>query len=73
MSTGNPLTSGLFFYKKILSVPPFYLAADCELPKESKPKRELVTLTAVVAVPHYKSVHNRKVNEKVKQIVPQFE
>jgi len=55
------------------AAPPFYLAADCELPNKSKLEWELVTLTTIIAVPHYKTVHNRKVNEEVKQTVPPFE
>jgi len=47
--------------------------ANCELSNENKPERQLVTLTTIVAVPHYKTVHNRKVNEKVKQAVAPFE
>ena len=55
------------------SASPFYLAADCELPNDSKPERQLVTLTTIVAVPCYKTVHICKVKEKVKQVVPPFE
>jgi len=71
-SSGTPLTPG-FFCEKLWSAPPFYIAADCEPPNESKPERQLVTLTTIVAVLHYKTVHNGKVKEKVKQAVPPFE
>jgi len=63
----------VFFVRNSGVPPPFYLTADGELPNESKPERELVTVTTVVAVPLYKTVHNRKVNEKVKQTVSLFE
>jgi len=54
-SSGNQLMPGLFFFcEKIWSAPPFYLSADCELPTDSKPERELVTLNTVVGVPIYK-------------------
>jgi hypothetical protein len=69
----TPTEVWLVFCEKILSAPPFYLSADCELPNERKPEREVVTLTTVVAVPHYKTIHNRMVSEKVKQTVSPFE
>jgi hypothetical protein len=64
--------TGLFFViKSDLAV--LFISRPTELPNESKPERELVTLTTIVAVPHYKTVHNRKVNEKVKQMLSPFE
>ena len=54
-------------------MPPSYLAADCDLCSESRSELALVTFTTVVAAPHFKTVHNRKVDEKVKQMVPQFQ
>jgi len=72
-SSCTPLTPSLFFVRKCDLHLLFCLTADCQLPNESKPERELVTLTTGVAVPHYKTVHNRKINEKVKQMVPSIE
>ena len=36
-------------------MPPSYIVANCELRNENKSELALVTLTTVVAVPHYKT------------------
>ena len=62
----------VFFVRKSDLHLHFYLSADCELPNQSEPERQLVTLTTAVAVLHFKTIHNRTVNEKVKQTVTPF-
>ena len=73
-SSGTPLTPGFFFVRKC-GLPLLFISrptVSC-LMRASRPERKLVTLTTIVSVPLYKTVQNRKVNEKVKQKLPPFE
>jgi predicted transposase YdaD len=70
--SGNPLMPILFFVRKS-DLHLFNILWPTELHNESKSELALVALTTVVAAPHYKMVHSQKVDEKVKQMVSQFQ
>jgi hypothetical protein len=64
----NRLSPVLLFLRNLICTSVSSLATSYKLPNDSKPYRQLVTLTTAVAVPHYKTIHNRTVNKKVKQM-----